>query len=345
METLKTRAAQLDPAQTPSSRALVDRFGRAHTSMRVSVTDRCNLRCLYCMPAEGVEYAPREQLLSTDALAHVVRVAARLGIRRVRITGGEPLLRAELPQIISRLRRQTAVEDIALTTNGVLLARHADALADAGLDRINISLDSLDAARFEAITRFGGIEDVWRGLEAAAEAGLRPIKLNTLLIEGFNDDEIDRWIELVRTRDITVRFMELMPVGDNALAELGGYYDLTRLRERLQAEVGLRPATQAHVGNGPARYWTAPGWRGRLGFITPISNPYCNACSRMRLTSTGDLRACLAFDEHVNLAHAARRGDESAIEAALRWAVETKRQGHHWREGQRTATGMSEFGG
>ncbi|MGM0556480.1 MAG: GTP 3',8-cyclase MoaA [Myxococcota bacterium] len=325
---------------------LVDRFGRAHTALRVSVTDRCNLRCRYCMPADGVEFLPREDVLSYEQLTRAIVVGNRLGIRRIRITGGEPLLRRDLAKFVAMIREQTDVEDISLTTNGLLLDRHAQALADAGLDRINVSLDSMQPERFETITRFGGIEKVWSGIEAASEAGLSPIKINALILEGFNEDEIPAWIDLVRRRDVTVRFMELMPVGANSLRELGSFYDLTKLRERLEESHGIAPADgKVHVGNGPARYWKADGWAGALGFITPMSNRYCNTCSRLRLTCTGELRSCLAFDDHVKLEHAIRRDDTAAIEAAFLWSVETKQRGHHWQDGETTETGMSQVGG
>jgi cyclic pyranopterin phosphate synthase len=336
-----------DIARIERENRLVDRFGRAHDTLRVSVTDRCNLRCRYCMPADGVEFLAREEVLSYEELTRAIVVGNRLGIRRIRITGGEPLLRRDLSAFIAMIREKTTVEDISLTTNGLLLERQARDLADAGLNRINVSLDSLEPERFERITRFGGIEKVWRGIEAAADAGLRPIKINALILEGFNEDEIPDWIDLVRRRDIIVRFMELMPVGSNSLKDVGSFYDLTALRKRLEDTHGIRPADEgeAHRGNGPARYWTTDDWAGALGFITPMSNGYCNSCSRLRLTCTGELRSCLAFDDHVKLEHAIRRDDTSAIESAFLWSVESKQKGHNWREGEQTETGMSQFGG
>mgnify|MGYP006291457187 CR=1 FL=1 len=339
--------AQDEGEATTRENKLVDRFGRAHDTLRVSVTDRCNLRCRYCMPAEGVEFLPREDVLSYEELTRAIVVGNRLGIRRIRITGGEPLLRRDLAEFVAMIREQTDVENLSMTTNGLLLDRHAQALADAGLDRVNVSLDSMKPERFESITRFGGIEKVWKGIEAAADAGLRPIKINALILEGFNEDEIPAWIDLVRDRDVTVRFMELMPVGSNSLRKLGSFYDLTKLRQELQESHGIEPAgdEDVHIGNGPARYWKAPGWEGTLGFITPMSNRYCNACSRLRLTCTGELRSCLAFDDHVKLEHAIRRDDTPAIESAFLWSVGSKQKGHHWQDGEQTETGMSQFGG
>ena len=345
---MKTSAAMARPEPgRPAAAALVDRFGRVHDTLRLSVTDRCNLRCRYCMPADGMDWVERDEILSFEQIVAVVRVANRLGVRRLRLTGGEPLLRRELDRLVAMLREACDLDDVALTTNGVLLARQAARLAEAGVDRVNVSLDSLDAERFRQITRFGIIDDVWRGIEAAVEAGLGPIKINTLVLEGFNDDEIDRWVDLTLESDVTVRFMELMPMGANDLRGVGEFVDLSRVRERLQQTRGIEPADAdvVHHGNGPARYWRVPGARGALGFITPISHGYCNTCRRLRLTATGELRACLADDRQVALEHAIRRGDERAIEAGFLWAVDAKPRGHNWTEGDQTATGMSELGG
>lgn len=324
---------------------LTDSFGRKHRAMRVSVTDRCNLRCHYCMPEEGMEYLPKSELLSYEELTRIVRVGVEMGIEKVRVTGGEPLLRNDLDEFLGMLGEIEGLKDLSLTTNGLLLEKYAERLAAAGLKRINVSLDSLDAGRFESITRWGVLEKVWAGIEAAEAAGIKPIKINALVLKGFNDDEFDRWVDLVRTRDISVRFMELMPIGENALEEIGEFYDLTELRRRLEDDPGIQPDQAAHRGNGPARYWKAPGWKGSFGFITPMSNSYCATCSRLRLTCQGELRACLAYDEHIKLREAARRGDDSAIRAGYAWAVSQKRSGHPWHDGIRTETGMSAMGG
>ncbi len=324
---------------------LVDSFGRRHRSLRVSVTDRCNLRCRYCMPAMGLPFVPREELLSFEDITFAVQVALSLGVDRVRITGGEPLLRTELPELIAMLNDETDAIDIALTTNGLLLARHARALAEAGLRRINISLDSLDPERFTKITRHGILSEVWEGIEAASKAGLSPMRINTLLLDGFNDDEVDDWLELARENPIDVRFMELMPIGEGAeLGSFGDYLNLTTLKDRLVETRGLVPA-DPEVGNGPARYWREPGAKGRIGFITPMSNSYCDSCSRMRLTSKGDLRACLAYDNHVSVGEAIKARDELAVIAGFRKAVAEKPAGHQWRDGHVTETGMSALGG
>lgn len=324
---------------------LIDSFGRRHRSLRVSVTDRCNLRCRYCMPASGMTFAPRRELLRFEEITFVVDVAVSLGVDKVRITGGEPLLRSELPTLIAMLKEETEVADIAMTTNGLLLDRHAVALAEAGLKRVNVSLDSLDPERFTEVTRHGILEDVWEGIEAASRAGLEPIRINALLLEGFNDDEVGDWLDLAREHAIDVRFMELMPIGEGAeLGRLGGYLNLTTLRERLVQERGLIPVDPA-IGNGPARYWKEPDSPGRIGFITPMSNSYCDTCSRMRLTAKGKIRACLAEDEHVDISQAARAGDREAVIEGFRRAVAQKPAGHQWRDGVVTETGMSALGG
>ena len=322
---------------------LRDGAGRPIDYLRVSVTDRCNLRCRYCMPAEGVPLTPADQLLSFEELTRAIAVAQTLGIDRVRITGGEPLLRADLPTLIRSLR-DLGIDNLALTTNGLLLHKHAAALADAGLTRVNVSLDSLRPERFDTITRFSLLKETWRGIDAAIDAGLAPIKINTVVLAGFNDDEVDDWVQLTRDRPLTVRFLELMPIGEGANARrLGGFHDLSATLNRLRDTYQLEP--EAPDGRGPARYWRVPGAPGRLGFITPLSNPYCDTCSRFRLTARGGIRPCLAHDLEVEAGPAIRAGDDEAIAAAFRDAAARKPLGHHWRDGQATQTSMSTLGG
>ncbi len=324
---------------------LVDSFGRRHRSLRISVTDRCNLRCRYCMPATGMKFASRDELLSFEDIVFAVDVAVSLGVDNIRITGGEPLLRSELPKLIAMIDGETDAADIAMTTNALLLDEHAEPLAAAGLDRVNISLDSLKPERFTKITRHGILEDVWEGIEAASDAGFSPLRINALLLDGFNDDEVGDWLELTRDHEIDVRFMELMPIGEGAeLGRLGDFLNLTQLRERLVDHFGLIPA-DPEVGNGPAKYWREPGAAGRIGFITPISDSYCDTCSRMRLTSKGKLRACLAYDDHVDAKKAIQDRNREATIAKFRRAIDDKPAGHRWRDGQVTETGMSVLGG
>ncbi len=327
------------------SAQLVDRFGRRIDYLRISVTDRCNLRCQYCMPLTGLEFHPKSEILTFEEIVETVQVANELGITKARITGGEPLVRRDLPQLVRMLKRETDLQELSMTTNGLLLAAQAEALAEAGLDWVNVSVDSLDPKRFREITRFGDLERVWEGIERAAQAGLTPIKINTLILKGFNDDEVDRWVELTLDHELVVRFLELMPIGEGVkLKHLGSFANLTEIREELIARYGLVPARPAR-GNGPARYWKVPGARGMLGFITPISDKYCDSCNRMRLTANGELRPCLAYDVHVKAGEAIQRGDRAAVKRAFLRAADIKPEGHHWEVGQTTRTVMSSLGG
>jgi cyclic pyranopterin phosphate synthase len=236
----------------------------------------------------------------------VVQVANELGIDRVRITGGEPLVRKDLPTLIQMIREQTTTKEISLTTNGLLLERFAPALKDAGLTRVNVSLHSLKAERFSRLTRFGSLEMVLRGIRAALELGLQPVKINALILKGFNDDEIEELLALTLKYPVCVRFLELMPIGEAlSLDGVGSYLNLSEVRERLSQRYGLVAVDER--GNGPARYWQVPGAPGKVGFITPISNKYCDSCSRLRLTATGELRPCLAYDLHISMRASIRR--------------------------------------
>jgi cyclic pyranopterin phosphate synthase len=324
---------------------LQDRFGREINYLRISVTDRCNLRCHYCMPVHGLEFHRKSEILTFEEIVHAVQVANTLGIDRARITGGEPLVRQELPKLVHMLRRETDLKELSMTTNGLLLLRYADELAAAGLDWVNVSIDSLQPDRFQQITRFGVLDQVWEGLERAAEAGLRPIKINALILKGFNDDEIEPWVKLTLDHDLTVRFLELMPIGEAIqLNGLGSFANLSEIREGLIERYGLISAKPAR-GNGPARYWKAPGAKGMIGFITPISDKYCDSCNRMRLTANGELRPCLAYDTHVKAGDVIKRGDANAIKAEFLRAAEIKPAGHRWEVGQTTRTVMSSLGG
>ena len=274
----------------------------------------------------------------------VVQVANKLGIDRVRLTGGEPLVRRDLPKLIRMIREQTDTKEISLTTNGLLLERFASALKDAGLTRVNISLHSLKPERFSKLTRFGSLEMVLRGIHKALELGFNPVKINALILKGFNDDEIEELFKLTLTYPVCVRFLELMPIGEAlSLDGLGRYLNLSEVRERLRERYGLVHTYER--GNGPARYWQVPGAPGKVGFITPISNRYCDTCSRLRLTATGELRPCLAYDIHIPMREAIRQRDLSAIERAFYEAMRIKPAGHHWAEGQQTHTLMSTMGG
>lgn len=329
----------------PGSSVLLDQHGRLHDVLRLSVTDRCNLRCAYCMPGDHYDFTPRADLLSVEEIGWLVALCAAHGVRRVRLTGGEPLLRKELCAIVETIAAIPGVEDLSLTTNGMLLARHADALAAAGLQRVNVSLDTLDEAQLRDLTRHGAMAQIRAGLEAAQRVGLEPIKLNALIMRGINDGEIPAWLELLRTQPLTVRLMELMPIGEQDARLRDRRFDLSALARELERTIGLRPVAPAHQGNGPATYWRAPGWRGTLGLITPMSNPYCDTCRRLRISCRGELFACLADTFSVNLRAAIQRRDARAVLGGLHIALGSKPRGHRWREHQRTAHGMSTLGG
>ena len=309
---------------------LRDPFGRRIDYLRVSVTDWCNLRCAYCMPAGGLRWKPKADLLTRDEIARIARAAARLGVRKVRLTGGEPLVRHDLPALVEAIARVEGVEEISLTTNGVLLERLAAPLAGAGLSRVNISLDTLDPAKFRRITRRGDLERVWRGIEAAERAGLAPVKLNTVVIRGFNDDELGGLARLTIAKPWHVRFIELMPVGQ--LGDWGGGFPAETERTLPVQEMLARLETlglaraDGPAGNGPARVFRIPGAQGTVGFIAPLSEHFCASCNRLRLTADGRLRPCLLTEGEVDLSEALRSGQN--LDHLIAQAVAHKPSGH-----------------
>ena len=306
--------------------ALRDPFGRSIRYLRVSVTDRCNLRCVYCLPARGVRWLPSGAVLRFEEIREVVRMGAQLGISHVRLTGGEPLVREGIVELVQMLGPIPGLGDLSLTTNGVLLARYAGALARAGLARVNISLDTLRAERFRAITRFGTIGDVKAGIGAALEAGLSPVKLNVVVMRGVNDDEIVELGRLALERPLHLRFIELMPIGE--------YFARDRLvpaeeiLARLSALGRLRPA-ESPAGCGPARTYTWAGAEGTVGTIGAVTQAFCAQCNRLRLTATGQLRPCLDQESAVDLTPALRPvADHERLAQLLRAAVATKPERH-----------------
>ena len=307
-----------------------DGLGRAINYLRVSVTDRCNLRCIYCMPEEGIEKRPHDEMLSYEELEVVVRAATGLGISKVRLTGGEPLARLGLPEFVARIADVPGIEDLSMTTNGTLLARHAAALAAAGLHRVNVSLDTLRPDRFAQITRRGRLDDVLAGLAAAREAGLEPIKLNAVVIRGVNDDEVSDFARRTAGDGWHVRFIELMPIGGNQEWVGGEPVGVPEMRARIEAEVGALQAVHGPTGNGPARYYRLAGARGTIGFIGALSEHFCASCNRLRLTADGRLRPCLMSDREIDLRGALRAGaDLREVQALLARAIDHKPARHH----------------
>jgi len=307
-----------------------DDFGRAINYLRVSVTDRCNLRCVYCMPEEGIEKQPHTKILRYEELALVVRAAAEMGISKIRLTGGEPLARLGLPGFVRMVAQTPGIDDLSMTTNGTLLARHARALAEAGLQRVNISLDSLRPERFRQITRRGQLADVWAGLEAARANGLTPIKFNMVVIRGMNDDEISDFARRTITHGWHVRFIELMPIGANVDWAASGSVSIPEMRARIETEVGPLTAVHGPTGNGPARYYQLPGAEGTIGFIGALSDHFCGTCNRLRLTADGHLRPCLLSDYEIDLRPALRDSlDLEAVKSILAQAIRSKPAHHH----------------
>jgi len=289
--------------------ALLDQFGRRIEYLRISVTDRCNFRCSYCMPLEGLPWLPKSDILSYEEIAEVVRQLAPMGLRRVRITGGEPTIRPQLATLVRMLRATPAVEDIALSTNGVRLPELARDLAEAGLDRVNMSSDSLKSDRIAAIARRDLRFDPIVAATAAQDAGLAPIKLNVVVMRGINDDEVLDFARLTLDRPWHVRFIELMPVGEMAMLSDAHVVSSDEVLARIGAEFGaLEPVAGPARGNGPAAYHRLPGGAGSVGVITPMTHTYCGSCNRVRLTADGRLRTCLFGDHEVDLRTPLRAG-------------------------------------
>jgi cyclic pyranopterin phosphate synthase len=284
-----------------------DQYGRHLTDLRISLTDRCNLRCVYCMPADGIDFRPPEELLQDDELVLLVRVAAELGVRRVRLTGGEPTIRPRVVDLVAQIAAIPGIEDVAMTTNGLLLTELAAPLASAGLDRVNISLDTLDAQKFFRITRGGQVAKVIAGIATAEAAGLTPIKLNSVVVRGFNEDDVVPLAALTVQRPWEVRFIEMMPfssVGDFAEAAV---VKSEETMARIAGAFGpLEPVDLS--GGDPARTYRLAGATGMLGFISPVSQPFCAKCGRLRLTADGRLRLCLLRDDEVDLLTPLRAG-------------------------------------
>lgn len=324
-----------------------DQFGRRIDYLRVSVTDKCNLRCTYCMPVEGLDWIPRPELLTYEEIASVVRQMAELGLRRVRLTGGEPLVRRDLPDLVRLLRGIPAIEDIALSTNAVLLPQFAAELRDAGLDRVNISVDTLRRERFEAIARrpVRFFDAMLEGIEAAERAGFAPLKVNTVMLRGLNDDELPELAAITRERPWHVRFIELMPVGEN-LHLADRFVSADEILARVRALDDLAPDA-GPAGNGPARYFRFPGAPGSVGVITPMSHNYCDRCNRMRLTADGQLRTCLFGTHQVDLRAPLRAG--IPIREAVRGALADKPERHLLQLGTSRGSGglaaLSQVGG
>jgi cyclic pyranopterin phosphate synthase len=306
--------------------ALSDQFGRRIEYLRISVTDRCNFRCVYCMPAAGLTWLPKDDILSYEEITDVVSQLAPLGLRRLRITGGEPTIRPQLERLIAMLRAIPAVEDIALSTNGVKLPELAAPLRAAGLDRVNISADSLRPERIAAIARRNLGFDLPRSAQAAESAGLDPIKVNMVVLRGMNDDEIEDFARLTYEHPWHIRFIELMPVGELREETFDRVVPSGEILDRVSRLGNLTPGGGPPRGNGPAAYYKLHGARGSIGVITPMTHTYCGSCNRVRLTADGRLRTCLFGDHEIDLRTPLRVGE--ALDPYFRRALAEKPKEH-----------------
>jgi cyclic pyranopterin phosphate synthase len=309
-----------------SARPLVDRYGRRISYLRISVTDRCDFRCVYCM-SEHMQFLPKSQVLSFEEIDQVASAFIARGTRKIRLTGGEPLVRRDIMALVERLGGYLGrgLDELTLTTNGSQLCRYAARLAAAGVRRINVSLDTLDEDRFRAITRRGRIAEVLDGIDAAAEAGLA-IKLNMVAMRGVNDDEIESMMAFAHGRGFGLTLIEGMPLGEVGIDRVDSYLPLRQLRERLAARYTLEPTD--HRTGGPARYDWVKETNGLLGFITPMSHNFCESCNRVRLTATGQLYLCLGQEDMVDLRAVLRGDGPAALDAALDRAMRLKPRGH-----------------
>src|SRR5215207_3830792 len=328
-----------EPSRTGTPGPLIDRLERRVDYLRVSVTDRCNYRCTYCLPEDGISHVDREDILRFEEIAALVRCFVDLGVRRIRLTGGEPTVRRDLVQLVRMLRAIPGLEDIALSTNGHLLVDLAAPLREAGVDRLNVSLDTLDPARFARITRRGELAVVLAGIDAARAAGFRSIKINTVAVKGFNDDEVGALCRWAWQRGLVPRFIEQMPMAEGALFVPGTLLaaaEIRRLVEQAFSPAQLAPHGPARFfGAGPARYWRLSSSNGAaddagegdrlVGIISAMTEHFCDTCNRVRLSSSGALHSCLAHDDAVDLRTVLHREGPGAVEAAIRGALAVKR--------------------
>lgn len=318
---------------------LKDNFNRKIEYLRISVTDRCNSRCKYCMPEGGVEFKSHDKILSFEEIINIVSVFAKLGVKKIRLTGGEPLIRKDIVALVRKISNIEGISEITLTTNGLLLKKYAKQLKEAGLDRVNISIDSLDEEKYSLITRSSNLKDVLEGIEESKRVGLEPIKLNTVLVKGFNDNEIEDLVNLTKDNNYDVRFIELMTIGDTSNWSKDRYLSNEIVLEKVKTLKSVIKKDES----SPADYYQIPGYKGRVGLINPISCGFCSNCNRVRLTSTGNLKLCLHSDVEYNLREYAY--DKEKLEEKLLEIIKEKPKEHKLNQGVIIKKNMFQIGG
>ena len=344
---LRPRTTRADSVQPEG--ALIDRYGRRVTYIRLSVTDRCDFRCAYCMPVD-MRFLPKSEILSLEELHAVARAFAKLGVNKIRVSGGEPLVRKGVVPLCENLARIPGVREVAITTNGSQLPKLALPLRQAGVRRVNISLDTLNPQKFQTLTRTGRLADVLSGMKAARDANFRAVKVNVVMIRGFNDDEIVPLAEFAADNGMDISYIEEMPLGDIGRSRAETYYSADDAIRQLRKRFNLRPSD--HDSGGPARYWQADGCENLIGFITPHSHNFCASCNRVRVTATGQLFPCLGQNDMTDLKPALRESCDGDREEALRKAImhglDIKPKGHEFdlsESGARVVRFMSSTGG
>jgi cyclic pyranopterin phosphate synthase len=304
---------------------MLDNHKRNINYLRVSVTDRCNLRCVYCMPKEGLSQLGHRDILSYEEILRVVEVAVKTGIAKVRVTGGEPLVRRGIVEFMALLKDMEGLRDISMTTNGILLEKYAEDLYESGIKRINVSLDSLDSEKYRKITRQGELSRVLQGIAKAEQVGFSPIKINVVAIDGFNDDEILDFAKLTMTKPYQVRFIEYMPIGPASLENGFGSLSNDVIMDRINHVIPIEPLGENGGTDGPARLYKMRGAVGTIGFISAISHQFCQSCNRLRLTADGKLRACLLIDNEVDVRSPLRNGcTDLELEEIIKYVIINK---------------------
>jgi cyclic pyranopterin phosphate synthase len=311
---------------------MIDNYGRNINYLRISVTDRCNLRCRYCMPEEGIDKIGHEDILRLEDFARIVKTATRAGIRKVRLTGGEPLVRKNIVQLVNYIAEIPMIDDIALTTNGILFPVMAKQLKAAGLNRVNFSLDSLKEDKFRYITRHDGLGKVKTAIFKALELGLDPVKINTVIIRGFNDDEIIDFVRLTRDYPLHIRFIEFMPIGDLLFWDKDRLMDVKAIKNIIQKHFALETVNNIQ-GNGPANYYKTESGKGSIGFISPMSNHFCAQCNRIRMTADGMLRGCLYDKKETDLKPALSNPDDQELLRLILQTINAKPAKHLMNDG------------